>query len=172
MALIDIDAGASTNRTVYTIVGRPSNVIDSIISAAKGNPQNENNLFKKITTIANHLILLPRLSFPQVAFELIDMSKHRGEHKRIGALDVCPFIPIKNLDMKDCVQMAKMCAERLSLALNVPVYLYGFAAKADYRRLVPDIRQGEYEGLREKIIDPKWKPDFGPDLYTPEVDRW
>lgn len=74
--------------------------------------------------------------------------------------------------MKDCVQLAKVCGERLSATLNVPVYLYGFASKADYRRLVPDIRQGEYEGLKEKITDPQWKPDFGPDQFTPEVERW
>ena len=68
--------------------------------------------------------------------------------------------------------MAEECAEKLSSILNVPVYLYGFAARADYRRLVPDIRQGEYEGLKEKISRPEWKPDFGPDQYTPNVERW
>lgn len=100
------------------------------------------------------------------------MRKHSGEHRRIGALDVCPFIPIKNLGMEDCVQMAEECAQRLSLTLKVPVYLYGYAAKHDYRRLVPDIRQGEYEGLREKIVKPEWRPDYGPNEYTPNVERW
>lgn len=109
---------------------------------------------------------------PKVAFQLIDMRKHRGEHKRLGALDVCPFIPIKNLKMQDCVQLAEECAEKLSSTLGVPVYLYGYAAKADYRRLVPDIRQGEYEGLKDKIASAEWKPDFGPNQYTENVERW
>jgi len=139
--LVDIDSGISTNGCVYTIVGPPYDVVESIISAAK------------------------------VAFQLIDMRKHKGEHKRLGALDVCPFIPIKNLDMKDCIELSKICAKNLSTTFGIPVYLYGYAATEDYRRYVPDIRQGEYEGLKEKIVDLRWKPDFGPNQYTKEVER-
>lgn len=129
--LLDCDPGVSTNRTVYTFVGSADSVVNGAFAAAK------------------------------VAFKLIDMSHHHGEHPRMGALDVCPFIPIKNATMDDCVQCSVRFGELLARELSVPVYLYGFSAKEEKRRLLPSIRAGEYEKLPEKLHDPAWKPDFG-----------
>lgn len=100
---MDVDAGQSTNRTVYTFVGDPDTVIDGALAAA------------------------------HVAYKLIDMSKHHGEHKRLGAMDVCPFIPVSGVTMDDCADCARRCAKRLASELDIPVYLYGFASKQDYR---------------------------------------
>lgn len=101
--MLDVDAGPSTNRTVYTFVGSPDAVIEGALAGAK------------------------------VAYNLIDMTKHKGEHKRLGALDVCPFIPVNGVTMDDCVQCANKFAYRLAEELNVPAYLYGYASKQDYR---------------------------------------
>lgn len=136
-SLLDVDAGASTNRTVYTFVGSPEAVIEGALNAAT------------------------------VAGSRIDMSRHRGEHPRFGALDVCPFIPVANTTMEECAQVAETFAERLAETLQVPVYLYEHAAKADYRRKLPDIRRGEYEHLPERLKDPAWKPDYGPAEFVP-----
>ncbi|KAH9414408.1 hypothetical protein DERP_014429 [Dermatophagoides pteronyssinus] len=139
VTLLDVDAGQSTNRTVYTFVGDPDTVIDGALAAA------------------------------HVAYKLIDMSKHHGEHKRLGAMDVCPFIPVSGVTMDDCADCARRCAKRLASELDIPVYLYGFASKQDYRREVPQIRSGEYEGLAEKLKDPSWTPDYGEPAFRP---RW
>ncbi|UXI23180.1 transcription factor MafG [Sarcoptes scabiei] len=135
--ILDIDPGQSTNRTVYTFVGDPESVVNGALAGAK------------------------------IAYDLIDMSKHHGEHKRIGAMDVCPFIPVSGTTMDDCVDCANRCAKQLAEMLNVPVYLYGYAALDDYRREVPQIRSGEYEGLPEKLKDSEWQPNYGPSKFVP-----
>jgi len=99
----------------------------------------------------------------QKAIELIDLNVHRGEHPRIGALDVCPFVPISGVTMEDCVAIARAVGERIAKELKVPVYLYEEAATRPDRRALPDIRKGEFEGLREAVKkDPSHAPDFGP----------
>jgi glutamate formiminotransferase/formiminotetrahydrofolate cyclodeaminase len=130
--LLDVDPGADTNRTVYTLVGTPEGVKEAAFQAAKK------------------------------AHELIDMSKHSGAHPRMGAMDVCPFVPVSGVTMDDCVQIAKDLGKRLGEELDIPVYLYEFAATSPERQSLADIRTGEYEALEEKFKDPKWKPDFGP----------
>jgi glutamate formiminotransferase/formiminotetrahydrofolate cyclodeaminase len=90
------------------------------------------------------------------------MRKHKGEHPRFGATDVCPFIPIANASIEDCVACAKKLGERVGKELNIPVYLYEFAASAEHRKNLANVRAGEYEGIKEKITSPEWKPDFGP----------
>ncbi|XP_077555525.1 formimidoyltransferase-cyclodeaminase-like isoform X2 [Haemaphysalis longicornis] len=139
VTLLGADPGWSPNRTVYTFVGSPEAVVLGALNGAR------------------------------VAYKYIDMTKHKGEHPRLGALDVCPFTPVRGADMEDCVSCARKFGEKLSEELNVPVYLYGFAAHHDYRRIAPQIRSGEYEGLSEKILKPEWKPDYGPAEFVP---RW
>ncbi|MGB9771124.1 MAG: glutamate formimidoyltransferase [Candidatus Kapaibacteriota bacterium] len=136
--LLDVDPGKSTNRTVYTFVGEPKAVVEGALNAAK------------------------------VARKLIDMRKHKGEHPRIGALDVCPFVPVANVTMEECIECSKEFGRRLSEEIGVPVYLYEYAQPLEYRKKLPQIREGEYEGLAEKIKKPEWKPDFGPSEFIPE----
>jgi glutamate formiminotransferase/formiminotetrahydrofolate cyclodeaminase len=136
--LLDVDPGQSTNRTVYTFVGDPESVIQGALAAAR------------------------------VARERIDMRFHKGEHPRFGAMDVCPFVPVAGITMDECVELATRFAARAAEELGVPFYLYEEAARHDYRRMLPDIRQGEYEGLGERLKDPAWKPDYGPDDFVPE----
>lgn len=136
-SLLDVDPGASTNRTVYTFVGSPEAVVQGALNAA------------------------------QRAFELIDMSGHTGEHPRSGALDVCPFVPVQNVTMDDCVRCAEHFGRRLAEALHVPVYLYGEAARTERRRNLPTVRAGEYEALPEKLKQEEWAPDFGPAQFVP-----
>lgn len=130
--LLDVDPGADTNRTVYTFVGTPEGVKEAAFQAARK------------------------------AHELIDMSQHSGAHPRMGAMDVCPFVPVSGVSMDDCVQIAREVGKRLGEELEIPVYLYEFAAASPERQSLADIRTGEYEALEEKLKDPKWKPDFGP----------
>ncbi|XP_065525862.1 formimidoyltransferase-cyclodeaminase isoform X2 [Lathamus discolor] len=137
--LLDVDAGASTNRTVYTFVGTPEAVVEGALSAAR------------------------------VAGQLIDMSKHKGEHPRMGALDVCPFVPVMNVSMEECITCAYVFGQHLAAELGVPVYLYGEAAREESRKALPTIRAGEYEALPEKLAKPEWAPDFGPSTFVP---RW
>jgi glutamate formiminotransferase/formiminotetrahydrofolate cyclodeaminase len=136
--LLDVDPGSSTNRTVYTFVGDPDSVIEGALAAAR------------------------------VGKQLIDMRTHSGEHPRFGAMDVCPFIPVAGVTMEECAEIAKIFAEKAAQELGIPFYLYEEAATEDYRRKLPDIREGEYEGLEKRLQDPKWKPDFGPDTFVPE----
>jgi glutamate formiminotransferase/formiminotetrahydrofolate cyclodeaminase len=96
------------------------------------------------------------------AAELIDMSKHKGEHPRFGATDVCPFIPIANATMEDCITCAKKLGERVGKHLNIPIYLYEYAASAPHRKNLASVRAGEYEGIKDKIHQAEWKPDYGP----------
>ncbi|MBW1872088.1 MAG: glutamate formimidoyltransferase, partial [Deltaproteobacteria bacterium] len=100
------------------------------------------------------------------AAELIDMSKHKGAHSRIGACDVCPFVPVRGVDMKECIQLARGLGERVAEELKIPIYLYEEAATRPARRNLAEIRKGEYEGLAEKLKNPKWKPDFGSALFN------
>jgi len=137
--LLDVDPGASTNRTVYTFVGDPESVVEGALNAARA------------------------------AREHIDMAGHKGEHPRFGAMDVCPFVPVSNITMQECVALAEVFGRRLGTELGVPVFLYEHAAKKDYRRKLPDVRQGEYEGLAERLKDPAWQPDFGPAEF---VSAW
>ncbi|KAM9305651.1 formimidoyltransferase-cyclodeaminase [Gastrophryne carolinensis] len=135
--LLDVDPGVSTNRTVYTFVGSPEAVVEGALNAAR------------------------------VAYKMIDMSKHKGEHPRMGALDVCPFIPVRNVTMAECVSCANNFGERLAKELRVPVYLYGEAARQDSRRSLPAVRAGEYEALPTKLKNPEWNPDFGDPVFVP-----
>ena len=136
--LLDVDPGADTNRTVVTFVGTPEAVKEAAFRAIKK------------------------------AAELIDMSKHKGAHPRMGATDVCPFVPVSGVTMEDCVQIAKEVGERVARELGIPVYLYEEAATRPERRSLADIRAGEYEGLPEKLKDPEWKPDFGEPVFNPK----
>ncbi|MFB0522834.1 MAG: glutamate formimidoyltransferase [Candidatus Bathyarchaeia archaeon] len=107
-------------------------------------------------------ILKAALNSAAKAIELVDMNKHNGQHPRIGAVDVVPFIPIRDTTMQDCIQLARRFGEMLAQRCNVPVYLYGEAATQPERRDIDWIREGEYEGLRKKMKQPNRKPDFGP----------
>ncbi|KAM9984263.1 hypothetical protein ACTFIZ_003947 [Dictyostelium cf. discoideum] len=135
--LLDVDPGKSTNRTVYTFVGCPDSIVNGAINATK------------------------------VAFKLIDMTKHHGEHPRMGALDVCPFVPVRNVTMEECVNCSKEFGKRISEEIGVPIFLYEEASTQSYRKQLKQIRQGEYEGLEEKLKEEKWKPDFGPAKFIP-----
>ncbi|BBO76947.1 hypothetical protein DSCW_43640 [Desulfosarcina widdelii] len=135
--LLDVDPGASTNRTVYTFVGSPEAVVEGALAAAR------------------------------VARKRIDMRSHKGEHPRFGAMDVCPFIPVVGVTMEECVAIAKDFGRRAAEELQVPFFLYEEAAGHDYRRKLPDVRAGEYEGLAARLDDPRWSPDFGPAEFVP-----
>ena len=130
--LLDVDPGKATNRTVITFVGEPENVIEAAF-----------RLIKR-------------------ASELIDMSKHSGEHPRFGATDVCPLVPIANISMEETVTYAHKLGKRVGEELGIPGYYYENAASAPERKNLANCRAGEYEGLPEKLTNPKWKPDFGP----------
>ena len=130
--LLDVDPGAATNRTVVTLVGTPDEVIEAAFQAVKK------------------------------ASELIDMRKHKGEHPRMGATDVCPLIPVANISMEETVEYARKLAKRIGDELGISVYCYENAAFAPERKNLANCRSGEYEGLAEKLANPQWKPDFGP----------
>lgn len=134
--LLDVDPGKATNRTVVTFVGEPDRVVNAAFLAIKK------------------------------AAELIDMSKHSGEHPRMGATDVCPLIPIAGIDMVEAVDWARKLGERVGRELHLPVYLYEAAATRPERQNLATIRAGEYEGLPEKLEDPEWKPDYGPTRFN------
>ena len=130
--LLDVDPGAATNRTVVTFVGEPEYVIEAAFRAVKK------------------------------ATEVIDMSKHKGEHPRMGATDVCPLIPVSNISMEETIEYAHKLAKRIGDELEIPIYCYENAAFKKERRNLANCRSGEYEGMQEKLKDPEWKPDFGP----------
>src|ERR1041385_4404937 len=132
ISLLNVDPGATTNRTVVTFAGSP----EAAVEAA----------FRGI----------------QKAAELIDMRKHKGAHPRMGATDVCPFIPVSNVSWDEAIECANRIGKRVGEELGIPVYLYEKAAKDKSRSNLAVIRGGEYEGFAEKIKQPKWKPDFGP----------
>lgn len=133
--LLNVDPGKDTNRTVVTFVGSPERVIEAAYRAIKK------------------------------AGELIDMTKHTGEHPRIGATDVCPFIPISNITLEETAVYATHLARRVGSALQIPVYLYEAAQSKEYRKNLSIIRESEYEGFFEKITHPLWVPDFGPAVF-------
>jgi glutamate formiminotransferase/formiminotetrahydrofolate cyclodeaminase len=134
--LLDVDPGKATNRTVVTFVGSPEQVIEAAFKAIKK------------------------------ASELLDMSKHQGEHPRMGATDVCPLIPISGITMEETVLYAKKLAERVGNELGIPVYLYESAATKPERKNLANVRAGEYEGLAKKVTSPEWKPDYGPAAFN------
>jgi glutamate formiminotransferase/formiminotetrahydrofolate cyclodeaminase len=134
--LLDVDPGKATNRTVVTFVGNPDSVIEAAYQAIKK------------------------------ASELIDMSKHKGEHPRMGATDVCPLIPVSGISMEETAAYANKLAASVGSQLNIPVYLYEYAQPNDARKNLSIIRAGEYEGFFDKIKLPEWKPDFGPDVMN------
>ena len=135
--LLDVDPGKDTNRTVVTFIGTPEGALEAA--------------FKAIAKAA----------------EIIDMRTHTGAHARMGATDVCPFVPVSGVTMEDCVELARKLGRRVGDELGIPVYLYEEAATRAERRNLADIRQGEYEGLAAKLKDGAWKPDFGPAAFNP-----
>ncbi|TFG82174.1 MAG: glutamate formimidoyltransferase, partial [Spirochaetales bacterium] len=137
VTLQDVDPGADTNRTVYTFVGDPESAVEAAVKAATA------------------------------ARSLIDMSKHSGAHPRMGAMDVCPFVPVSGMTMDECVALAREAGARIASAVGAPVYLYEYAATRPERRSLADIRAGEYESLPDKLGKPEWKPDFGPATFVP-----
>ncbi len=137
--LLDVDPGSATNRTVVTFVGTPAEVVEAAFRAIKK------------------------------ASELIDMSKHKGEHPRMGATDVCPLVPVANISMEEVVEYARALAKRIGEELDIPVYCYERAAFKPERRNLANCRKGEYEGLAERLTSSEWKPDFGPAKFQP---RW
>ena len=132
VTILDVDSGEDTNRTVVTIVGEPKPIKEAAFQGIKR------------------------------AAEILDMSQHIGTHPRIGATDVCPFIPISGLSENECIELSKNVAERVGSELKIPVFLYEKSAINPDRKKLPDIRKGEYEGLEKKLKDPNWQPDYGP----------
>ena len=137
--LLDVDPGKATNRTVITFVGEPENVIEAAF-----------RLIKK-------------------AAELIDMSKHSGEHPRFGATDVCPLVPISGITLEEAAVYAHKLGDRVGKELGIPGYYYENAATSEVRKNLASCRAGEYEGLKEKLVNPDWKPDFGPAEFNETV---
>ncbi len=136
--LLNVEPDVDYNRTVITFVGEP----DACVEAG--------------------------FQFFKNAVNNIDMSKHKGEHPRMGAVDVFPFVPVKNITMDECVRLSKRLAERVGNELKIPVYLYEYSALSPARKNLSDIRKGEYEALPEKLKNPEWKPDYGPAQFVPE----
>ena len=134
--LLDVDPGKDTNRTVVTFVGNPEAVAEAAFRSVRK------------------------------ASEVIDMSKHHGAHPRMGATDVCPFVPVSGITMEETVLIARKVAERIGNELGIPVYCYENAATKPERRNLANCRSGEYEGLGKKLSDPDWKPDFGPSVFN------
>jgi glutamate formiminotransferase/formiminotetrahydrofolate cyclodeaminase len=134
--LLDVDPGADMNRTVVTFIGTPKGVKEAAFNAIKK------------------------------ANELIDMTKHTGSHPRMGATDVCPFVPVSGVTTEECIELSKEVANRVGEELNIPVYLYEKSAQKPERENLAIIRQGEYEALEAKLQKPEWKPDFGPAKFN------
>jgi len=130
--LLDVDPGRDTNRTVVTFVGDPESVCEAAFRAVRK------------------------------AAQVIDMSKHSGAHPRMGATDVCPLVPVSGVTMEEAAGYARSLAGRIGEELSLPVYCYESAAFDEKRRNLANVRAGEYEGLKKKLEDPEWKPDFGP----------
>lgn len=141
ISLLDVDPGKATNRTVVTFVGNPDDVIEAAFRGIKR------------------------------AAELIDMSKHSGEHPRFGATDVCPLVPVANISMEEAVEYARKLAKRVGDELKIPVFCYEFAAFKSERQSLANCRSGEYEGLKKRITSREWKPDFGSNKWNEIVAR-
>lgn len=131
--LLDYSPDKDHNRCVVTFIGEPESVIEAAFNACKR------------------------------ASEVIDMTKHTGEHPRMGATDVIPLIPISEVTMEECVELSKRLGKRIGEELNIPVFLYEKSASAPHRENLADVRRGQYEGMEEKLKEQMWKPDFGPD---------
>lgn len=139
VTLLDVDPGKATHRTVFTFVGAPGPVIEAAVAAAK------------------------------VGAQLIDMRQHAGEHPRFGGLDVCPLVPVSGITMEETVVHARELARRLGEEVGLTVFCYENAATRPERRNLAVVRQGEYEGLAERLARPEWKPDFGPATFQPRT---
>jgi glutamate formiminotransferase/formiminotetrahydrofolate cyclodeaminase len=139
VSLLGVDSGPDANRTVYTFIGDPDSVVEAAVAAARS------------------------------AFDLIDMAKHKGAHPRMGALDVCPFVPVSGIDLAACARLSEGAAARIAGGLGVPVYLYEAAASRPERRSLAYLRSGGYEALSAKLARPEWLPDYGPPTFVP---RW
>ncbi len=139
VGLLDVDPGADTNRTVVTFVGDPDQAVEAAFQAVR------------------------------TAARVLDMSQHQGAHPRMGATDVCPFVPVEGLTLEDCAELSRRLGERVGRELGLPVYLYEAAASRPERRNLAAVRKGEYEGLERKLQDPAWAPDFGPAAFHPKA---
>lgn len=139
--LLNVESDPDYNRTVITFAGEPEAIRDAAFSA--------------IETAAN----------------VIDMTLQKGEHPRIGATDVCPFVPVANITMSECVKIAHLLGKDVGERIGIPVYLYAEAANVPQRYLLPDIRKGEYEGLSKKMSDAEWRPDYGPSAFNDRVKK-
>ena len=139
--LLGVDPGYDTNRTVYTFAGEPEAVLTVAFEAIKRGS------------------------------ELIDMSAHRGAHPRMGACDVCPFVPVSGITMLECADLAHRLGQKVGEGLGIPVFLYERAASSPGRKNLADIRSGEYECLEEMLKNPEWKPDFGPADYSERTKK-
>ncbi len=139
VCLLDVDPGKATNRTVVTFVGPPEPVLEAAFRATRK------------------------------AAEVIDMTRHKGEHPRFGATDVLPLIPVRNISMEQTAELARGLGRRIGDELGIPVYCYEHAATRPERRNLATVRAGEYEGLPEKLARPEWKPDFGPATFVPRT---
>jgi glutamate formiminotransferase/formiminotetrahydrofolate cyclodeaminase len=137
--LLSLEPDADYNRVVVTIAGNETGILNAAVNACK------------------------------TAARFIDMTKHKGEHPRLGAIDVVPFVPVANSTTEECVKISEQFAEIISRELSVPVYLYENAARKPERKSLSNIRQGEYEGLRDKLKDPDWSPDFGESVFNPKL---
>ena len=134
--LLNVEPDKDYNRTVVTFIGEPEAVVEAAFQATR------------------------------TAAQLIDMEHHKGEHPRMGATDVVPFIPVSGVNMVECIRLANVFGKRVASELQIPVYLYEAAATSAARKNLSDIRKGEYEGLAEKLLDPHWSPDFGPAIFN------
>jgi len=138
LKLLSAEMDKDYNRTVVTFVGEPEAVVEAAVAATRR------------------------------ASQVIDMRRHHGEHPRIGATDVVPFVPVSGVTMEECVRLARMYAGRVGDELQIPIYLYEEAATRPERKNLAVVRKGEYEGLPDKLKDPSWKPDFGPATFNPK----
>ena len=134
--LLDVDPGYDMNRTVVTFIGNAKAVKEAAFNSIKK------------------------------ASELIDMSKHKGSHPRMGATDVCPFVPVSGITTEECIELSKEVAKRVGDELAIPIYLYEKSASKPERENLAKIRHGEYEALEEKLKKTEWKPDFGPAKFN------
>lgn len=139
--LLNVEPDKDYNRVVVTFAGEPKATVDAALAGTA------------------------------VAMEMIDMRKHTGEHPRMGAVDVVPFVPVARVTMGDCVRLAESYGDAAAARFGLPIYLYAQAARRPERRKLPDIRKGEYEMLETKMAQPEWEPDFGPSTYTERVAR-
>ncbi|MBL7994434.1 glutamate formimidoyltransferase [bacterium] len=139
--LLNVEPDKDYNRVVVTFAGEPNAAVEAAFIATK------------------------------TASEMIDMRKHKGEHPRMGATDVVPFVPISNITMEECVQLANQYGQRVAKELGIPIYLYAQAARKSDRKKLPDIRKGEYEAIESKLSEPQWAPDYGEMNFTEKVAR-